>query len=250
LTIILFAHVAETILPGRSTRLVLASSILPLGLTAADMWLATHQAIWREPHPTLATAARWGGMLLSLPVLLGIVPASVVAALSPPTPFLVGGGGMVSAPPPLIVLAGGWPSLRRRDRRWVVLALLLAGVHGASVRYFKTEPVLRDYKALAARWVPHIEETDLIFVHGRGHPYDWAVAPIYYYMNARRYHYVGKSFAEAVRNSPRSRVWVLSLQHAPAEREALEALAGRRLRQRIEATGMFAELYVADGGVQ
>jgi hypothetical protein len=134
--------------------------------------------------------------------------------------------------------------LLRRDRRWAALALILAGVHGVSIAYYKAMPVARDYKGLAARWAPEIEGGDVIFVHGRGHQFDWAVAPIFYYMNARQYRYVGRSFAEAVRDNPTVRVWVMSFPRIPTEQEAIDALTGYERRKRIEARGLSAELYV------
>ena len=122
---------------------------------------------------------------------------------------------------------------------------MLAAVHGVSILHYKSKPPSPDYKGLAARWAPEIEATDLIFVHGRGHPKDWAVAPIYYYLNARRYRYVGKNFVEAVRDNPGSRIWVMPLPRIATEREVGDALAGGfTRRKRIEATGLSAELYV------
>ena len=87
----------------------------------------------------------------------------------------------------------------RQDRRWIVVALIVAIIHGFSVVHIKSKPSIIDYKVLAENWAPQIEDSDLIFVHGRGHPADWLVAPIFYYLNARRYHFVGREFHQ--RNS-------------------------------------------------
>ena len=172
------------------------------------------------------------------------MPVGLVAAVSVFSPMLVQRGLLIFAPYLLIILATGLLDVMRRDRRWVALALMLAAVHGVSILHYKSRPPSPDYKGLAARWAPEIEATDLIFVHGRGHPKDWAVAPIYYYLNARRYRYVGKNFVEAVRDNPGSRVWVMSLPRIATEREVGDALAGFTRRERIEATGLSAELYV------
>jgi hypothetical protein len=172
------------------------------------------------------------------------VPVAIVAAVSVLSPMLVLRGTLIYAPYLLLVLAAGLGELLRRDRRWAALALLLAAVHCVSVFHYKAMPVPNDYKGLAARWAPEIEAEDLIFVHGRGHQFDWAVAPIFYYMNARQYRYVGRNFAEAARDNPSSRVWVMSFPWIATEEEAIQALAGYERRKRIEAAGLSAELYV------
>jgi len=55
---------------------------------------------------------------------------------------------------------------------------------------------------------------------------------------------VGRDFARAVQHHLHSRVWVLSLLKIPTGREAVDALAGYEVRKRVEAPGIFAELYV------
>jgi hypothetical protein len=56
----------------------------------------------------------------------------------------------------------------------------------------------------------------------------------------------GDSFStRSTRQShPQSRVWVLSLLPIPTEPEAVDALAGYEARNRFDAQGIFAELYV------
>ena len=243
LGILLFALVAKRIIPDRSISPILASGVLPLLLYAVDRWLARHPAGRRAPPARLEALLRRAGTLRSLPALLGIVPVGLVAGFSLANPILLERGTMVYAPYLLIVTGSGLAYLLGRDRRAVVLVLLLAGVHFVSLRYFQSRPVTRDFQTLAARWAPRVEDSDLIFVYGRGHRFDWEVAPIYYYMNARRYHYIGKGFAEAVRRAPKARVWVLRFEDRPADPEALAALSGRQARDRIEVRGVAAELY-------
>ena len=71
-----------------------------------------------------------------------------------------------------------------------------------------------------------------------------AVAPIFYYLNAGRYHFVGRDFAREIQNHPYSRVWVLSFPEIPTEKEAVDALASYKLRKRVDARNIFAQLYV------
>jgi hypothetical protein len=173
------------------------------------------------------------------------VPVSIIAAISVVNPIFIERGTLIFAPYLLIVLASGLATLMRRDRRWVAVALILAVIHGFSLLYFKSKPTWDpDYKTLAEQWGPQIEDSDLIFVHGRGHPNDWLVAPIFYYLNAGRYHYVGRDFARAIQHHPHSRVWVLSFPPIPTEKEAVDALAGYQVRKRVDAQDIFAQLYV------
>ncbi len=243
-SILLFAYVARTLLPDRSITAILATSILPPVLALLDAllrrreeWLVWLHRISARAVPSLTTVQ-------SLILALAVVPVAIVAAVSVLSPMLVLRGTLIFAPYLLLVLAVGLDELLRRDRRWAALALLLAAVHCVSVFHYKSMPVAHDYKGLAARWAPEIEGNDLIFVHGRGHQFDWAVAPIFYYMNARQYRYVGRHFAEAVRDNPTSRVWVMSFPRIPREQEVIEALAGYVRRKRVEAVGLSAELYV------
>jgi hypothetical protein len=243
-SILLFAHVAKTLLPGRSTHLVIASSVLPLALVVVDRLLCAYQDRLEGLHTRVASEHPWSATLRSLCFLLAVLPVGVIAAISIFSPIFVQRGTAIFAPYLLVVLASGLATLLRRDRRWIALGVLLAIIHGLSLRYFKSKPPLYDYKALAEQWVSHIDDSDLIFVHGRGHPQDWAVAPIYYYLNARRYHYVGGDFVNAVQSHPQSRIWVLSLPPIPTEPEAVDALAGYEARNRLDAWGIFAQLYV------
>jgi hypothetical protein len=186
----------------------------------------------------------WLATLRSLSVLLAVLPVGFVAAISVFNPIFLQRGTAIFAPYLLVVLASGLATLVRRDRLWVGLAVMLGIIHGLSLLYFKSIPSDPDYKTLAERWVSHIEDSDLIFVHGRGHKQDWKVAPIFYYLNARRYHYVGRDFVDAVKSHPQSRVWVLSLPPIPTEPEAVDALTGYEARNRIDAKGIFAGLFV------
>lgn len=243
-SILLFAFAAKTMLPMRSTTAVLAVSTLPALLALLDAqvlnrqeWLASFNQLWTKVVPLNPTAR-------SLILVLAIVPVTLVAVVSVLSPMFIRRGTLIFAPYLLIVLAVGLRDLLRRDRRWAALGLMFAAVYGVSVFHYKALPPRYDYKGLAAQWTPEIEATDLIFVHGRGHPQDWVVAPIFYYLNARRYRYVGRDFLQAVRKNPRSRVWVMSLGKIPTVPEAINALAGHELRKRIDAADLSAELYV------
>jgi hypothetical protein len=244
LSILAFAYVANTLLPGRSTRLVIVTSILPIALLFSDVLLCGYWERFKGLWTILAKKNLWPGSLRSLNFFLAVLPVSIVATVSVFNPIFLQRGTLIFAPYLLIVLASGLANLMRRDRRWVAIALILAIIHGFSLLHFKSKPAEHDYKALAERWVSQIEYADLIFVHGRGHPNDWRVAPIFYYLNAGRYHFVGRDFAGEIQNHPHSRVWVLSFPSIPTEKDAVDALADYQVRKRVDARNIFAQLYV------
>jgi hypothetical protein len=122
--------------------------------------------------------------------------------------------------------------------------LILVFIHAFSVLQFNSKPSNPDYKSLAKQWVPRIQDSDLIFVHGRGLRDDWRVAPIFYYLNGARFHFVGKDFVNEINRHPRSRVWVLSFPAVPTEKSITNALTAYRAQERVDALNISAELYV------
>jgi 4-amino-4-deoxy-L-arabinose transferase-like glycosyltransferase len=240
-----FAYVAKALLPGRSTRSVVAASVLPLALLFLDILVCKYWERFKALRTTLAKKASWLVSLRSLNFFLAVLPVSTVAGISFFKPMFVQRGTLVFLPFLLILLASGLANLIRRDHRWFAIALILAIIHALSVLHSKSQPPIIDYKGLAEQLAPQIEDSDLIFVHGRGHPADWVVAPIFYYLNAGRYHFVGRDFAKAIENHSQARIWTLSFLSVPTEKEAVDALAGHELRKRVDALNILAQLYVA-----
>jgi hypothetical protein len=244
LSCFVFAYIAKALLPGRSVRAVIAASVLPLALLFIDVLLCNYWGRFKALRTILAKKAPWPRSLRSLNFLLAVLPIGIVAVTSLFNPIFIQRATLVFAPFLLIVIASGLANLMRRNHRWFAIALILAFIHGLSVLHFKVKPSNIDYKGLAEQLAPQIEDSDLIFVHGRGHPMDWVVAPIFYYLNAGRYHFVGRDFAKEIENHSPSRVWILSFPSAPTEKGAVVALASYELRKRVDARNIFAQLYV------
>ncbi|MEX0802420.1 MAG: glycosyltransferase family 39 protein [Candidatus Binatia bacterium] len=246
LSILAFAYVASTLLPTRSTSIIIAASILPVTLLFIDFLIERY---WRHLQG-------WGMILDKrrvLPVSLGslnfflaVLPVTTIAGFSLFNPIFVARGTVLFAPYLLIVLSRGLVNLIHRDQRWVSLVVILAVIHAFSILHYNSKPSNPDYKSLAERWVSRIENTDLIFVQGRGHPFDWRVAPIFYYLNARRYHFVGRDFTKEILTHPGSRVWVLSFASVPTAKEVTDALVDYRVQERVDALNIAAKLYVAE----
>ena len=157
LSILSFAYVAGFLLPDRSIRMVVATSILPIALVAGDTFLCRYWQEFRGRQTIVAGTRSWPGSLRSIIVFLAFLPVSFVAAISVVKPMFVQRGTLIFVPYLLIVLASGLANLINRDRRWVALGLILALIHGLSLSHYKSKPSNPDLKALAQEWVSHIK---------------------------------------------------------------------------------------------
>lgn len=245
LNIYAFAYVANTLRPTRSTKLLMATSLLPIALPFIEFLLGRYWKRLRELWLISGNKAMLPVSFRSLNLFLAVLPVSIVAGVSLFNPIFIERGTLVFAPYLLIVLGSGLASLIHRDRRWLSIVLILAMIHSLSVFHYNSKASNPDYKLLAERWVERIKDSDLIFVHGRGHRVDWLVAPIFYYLNAKKYRFVGSEFAREIYTHPGSRVWVLSFHSVPTEKEVTDALAGYWVQDRVDALNISAKLYVA-----
>jgi 4-amino-4-deoxy-L-arabinose transferase-like glycosyltransferase len=166
--------------------------------------------------------------------LLALLPIAMLAAFLPIADLFASRGALVYTPYLLLVLSQGLVTLARRKRYWIVLAAILSIVFLLSVVYYRhsyhEHP--EDYKALAKQWIPEIEDSDLIFVQRH-----WVTTPIFYYLDAGRYHFVGAHYPAAIRNHPGSRVWVVKIGALPSPEQMEEALGGYTAQKTIRARG-------------
>jgi uncharacterized membrane protein len=235
----LLAAKALTGLDAKYALLVVASSVVPIGLTVTYIVAARY---WRDLQRPLADLKDKtpGWLPTSLSSLLAVLPVALLVLISPATNLVTPRGLLLFVPYLLLVLASGLVALVQKSRYWLVLAAMLIALHPLSIRYYRhsfhEHPT--DYQALAEQWIPKIEDSDLIFVEPH-----WVTTPIFYYLNGDEYHFVGWSYEEALRSAPGPRVWVLSFEGLP-ENEGLEhALTGYQPTRTIEALGIKAELY-------
>lgn len=186
-------------------------------------------------------------ILVSPAATLAVVPAAVVALISAVLmPFFAARHMIIFTPYVLIVLAGGACTLVSQRSRVaagasiVALAILLIPAHWASVVFHHARlSSPRDYRGLAARWLPTLQESDLIFVTE-----EWRTTPIFYYVDGRRHHYVGAHYHDTLASHPNARVWLMGFEGLPSSDEARAAVAGYRRAQRLEAQEVTVELYV------
>ena len=134
---------------------------------------------------------------ISLSSLLTVLPVGMLLAASLAVPVYASRGALLFTPYLLVVAARGLVALVCLDVRWLVLGLVVLPGHSLSVYHYFHRP-RRDYKALSERLAPRVRKSDLIFVRGNY----WETTPIFYYLRADRYHFVGKDYRAAITNQP------------------------------------------------
>jgi hypothetical protein len=124
----------------------------------------------------------------------------------------------------------------------VAIATPLLAMFSASAVILHRTPISpRDYQGLARALTEKLRPDDLIFVRRR----NWAVTPLFYYLDHRRL--VAAEYREAVLKAPRSRVWTILLPGETGQKpvpQEIDALSGHRLADRIDALRAHAFLYV------
>ncbi len=180
-------------------------------------------------------------------VTLAFVPMVTVLTLSLLVlPFQSTHHVMIFTPYVLLVLADGMEALVRR-RSGAVAAVVVAALlvvlvpaHVASLGYHHaclTTP--RDYRGLAAQWLPALGPDDVILVRE-----DYRTTPIFYYVDGAQHRYVGGDYAATIRGSAPTRVWLVGFEGLPPTDEARAAVADFRRGRVFEASEARVEEYV------
>lgn len=179
-----------------------------------------------------------GASRLGVVLLLAVVPATLVFAVSPVKPMVARRAMLMLVPYLLIVTAEGLRALcRPRWSQWAVGAVIAVLLVTSTIfhRAIPTSP--RDYKQVAHDITSRLHPTDLIFVT-KG---DWAMTPVFYYLPHAPL--VAERYAEALSDDADRRVWVIVFDNtdtAPME-AALEP--SHRLAQTFETLRGKARLY-------
>jgi hypothetical protein len=162
-------------------------------------------------------------------LVLTLVPFVLLFGISYKFPLLISRGFLLLAPYILAWIVIGISVLVRGRVAWAILALLLAIMHGGSVWYFRTVPAVIEYREVAEEMKKRFAKDDLVFVRAR----DWATTPTFYHLQGHFHRLVAKEYGEALKQSPRSRVWVLSCFRS-LPREAMESLAEYKLVEEVQ----------------
>jgi hypothetical protein len=226
--------------PGR-TLLHLSTmtiALVPLGIV---MRLGRAQLIRVEPSPQHYAPRRRDWPLI---VWLAVGPALFVALVTLSVrPFLASRGMVVYSPYLLMVLAAGVVAVARArfgTALVTAIAIPLAVGHVVSARDSYKKTTVQDYEGLAAQWVTELQDQDVVFA-----PKDWETAPVYYFLDLRRYRFVGRDFDAYVQRWRPARVWVLLPEDAPIPEDIVRSLRGFTRARVLRAPRLQAQLHVS-----
>jgi hypothetical protein len=174
---------------------------------------------------------RWGleGRPVYPLLVLTLVPFVLLFGISYKFPLLISRGFLLLVPYVLAWIVIGISVLVRGHVVWAILALLLAVMHVGSLQYYRAVPAVREYREIAAEMKKRFAEDDLIFARMR----HWATTPTFYHLQGHFHRLVAQDYGEALKRSPRSRVWVLICGDTPLPNEAMESLAEYKLVEEV-----------------
>jgi hypothetical protein len=223
---------------GKRTGAIMATALVPLCVPFLDALLCR----W---WPRLQASAVGAGMRaisrsLTLGALLAVVPIAMILSASTIIPLYASRGALVYTPYLDLIAAQGLVCVVRRDLRWLVLGLVVALAHPLSIAYVRHRPVVkRDYRALSEALAGRVRPTDLIFVRGN----HWQTTPLFYYLKAEHYHFVGKDYRREVMCRPNERIWAVAWEDGYMAPDMVDALRAYRPGESIEVHGARAVLY-------
>jgi hypothetical protein len=219
--------------------LVLACAIVPILIFVVDMMVNRFWTRWQSVAS--AKLARFASIsdLHHLNSIAALLPPVLLLLISLFMPVLAQRNALMATPFLLIVLSRGVIGLWLRDRRWAIVIVLVLTIQSVSIIHFMQKPHHpNDYKGVADQWIPQITPDDLVFVQPH-----WATTPIFYYLDADRYHVVGQNYAEAVKQNPDARIWVLSFEDLPHPPAMDAVLAERDSAETFTALNTSVTLY-------
>ena len=201
------------------------------------------------------TVAVWSGRLCSrlfagipaLVIMLAVLPFGLLAGISLLKPVLNQRGLMFVTPYLLLVLAAGIVAVSRRRATAAAIAVILATLHIASLRFYRHMTVdPADYQEFATLLKAKLATGDLIFLRR-----SWDVTPILYYLPENQFHLVGSRYDQACRRNPAARIWTVQLYELDNPAGMKQALSEYRPGMIIEAPHARAIAYQrasANGG--
>jgi uncharacterized membrane protein len=175
---------------------------------------------------------------------LTFVPVGLLALISMVIPLMADRTVSIFAPYLMLIISFGTVYLCRARPAYGLVIVALLGLNVAGFLEYREQPHSHtDYSALAAQVMPKAQSGDLWFVFRH-----WAVTPIYYYLDSESYKFVGRNHTGAIEEHPDARVWVLGFEGLPPPPRVTAPLNGHRKFVRIEARGIYADLYVPISG--
>ncbi len=240
------AKILIDVKPSKTYR-ILASGIIPLLIFLLIFLFHRYSANVHKIGVFLIKRKWLRGVPYALISFLAILPIIIIGVISLFIPFFASRHILIFTPYLLITLSRGIVYISNKMRRFslilfTAIVLFLVNSHYSSIEYYKNRlSSPNDYKGLAKDWIPHIKNSDLIFVQPH-----YATTPIFYYLKADRYHFVGQNYTQEIRKFPESRVWVLSFEGIPPTKEMMANLVDYEPLMSIDALRIKAELYIRD----
>lgn len=229
---------------GRTNK-ILVLALLPLSLAFSDFLFSRYWVSIQNIGRFLEERANKLGAIYSLSFLLLVIPFFLLALVSIFSPLFVSRTILLYTPYLIIILSIGMSSLIKRHKLWIALAAILVVFLFFSNAHFKKRlHHFADYKALSEKWIPKIEDTDLIFFQ-----HHWRTSPIFYYLNARQYHFVQQNHSSVIQANPNSRVWVFHVGDVFPQEAVEKSLAHYKHSLTIEALRTKAELFEKQRGL-
>lgn len=227
------------------TKLMVASSIVPLLLLAIDFLLRRNEDRFKVWRGSVGQRLPSWLILNAISPLLALLPLTVMALLAPKLSLLAPRTALLFVPFLLVVLAMGATSLSKRKLLGIILLPLIVLIFGAGVVYNKNSyfehPI--DYKILATQLLSKTQENDLFFV--RRH---WITTPLFYYLNGDHYHWVAEQYTTETHTHPAARVWLLSIEGLPMSSEMTAAVQGYQIQETVRSLRITATLYTPPEG--
>ncbi|MEQ1899039.1 MAG: glycosyltransferase family 39 protein [Vicinamibacterales bacterium] len=169
---------------------------------------------------------------------LGAMTLLLTYAISVVQPAAVSRGLLIAVPPLLLTIAGGCIALLRIRRSAGVAVLIFAGSAGAySLEWYRDYLIDRDYRGLAERLVPSLQEGDRLFVRNR----DWLTTPFFYHLPDEHGRLIAKDYQKAIGRV--QRVWVINFDRQTTTPEMSAALGEFSEGETLFASRARATLY-------
>ncbi len=222
---------------GKRTAAILATIAIPAMLVLTDLLLPRYWPTLHRKAPAMRTESPIG--IMSLSGLLAVLPATMLLVGSTLISLLTPRGALLYTPYLVIAASRGLVALTRLDRRVLLLGSAIATAHVVSTTYWYQVPLdRRDYRALSQELATRVKDTDLILVWGKC----WPTTPIFYYLKADRYHFVGDDYARALSARPDARVWTVVWEDNYMRPDMADAVKGYRATEEISVMGAHAVL--------
>jgi len=220
---------------AKRTGAIVTCGVIPLLVLSADC-VARRGLLagWLESRIGAPLGPIW------LVTFLAVVPVGLLALVSMAIPLIAGRTVSMFAPYLMLIVSVGAIRLcKARLASGLAIVLLFSLNIAGFLEYRKQPHSPTDYSALAAQVATKAQPGDLWFIFKH-----WATTPIFYYLDPDQHTFVARDHAQILSKRPHARIWVLGFEGLPPPTRVTDPLSGHHRLVRIEARGIYADLYV------